>query len=213
MKEEAMSGTKRWPVKLARLTVDYPYVQEHERRGGHRLHDLVREVRQGVGQTLSEAIGPERFEQMWRVRASTGRGAAWANVCWFAAMHRGETESARDGRYLALLCDGEGRHFVQAIVWGTAAFRARHVGDGEEVRARLRARRGSVASWLRARADTAGFEIDADVDLSARSELARDYEVSCLIWRRYDVGEDVSGVETDLLTLSGVYRDMVGGQG
>lgn len=201
-----------WPVKLARLTVDYPIARMHERRGGHPLHALMREVREGVVETLSGAIGAQRFAQRWQVRASTGRGATWANVCWLAVMVRGETESAREGRYLALLCDVEGRHFVQAIAWGTAAFRERHA-QSANVRELLRERRASVAPWLRSRVDTAYFEVDEDVDLGATSELARDYERSCLVWRRYDVGEDLSRVSEDLVVLSAVYEEMLAGKG
>lgn len=211
MVSEGVDLTRSWPVKLARLTVDYPIAREHERRGGHRLHELVREVREGVSEALRDAVGASEFKRAWQVRASTGRGATWANVCWLAAMRRDETTSAREGRYLALLCDVEGRHFVQAIVWGTASFRERCEarGDGAHVRELLRQRREQVAAWLRERVDTAYFSVDEDVDLGARSELARDYEASCLVWRSYAVDEDLEAVSSDLVRLSEVYEEML----
>ena len=205
-------GRGAWPIKLARLVVDYPIARAHERRGGHPIHELVREVRHGVIRTLGEELGEDALRSTWRVRASTGRGEAWANVCWFAAMQRGETESARDGRYLAILCDVEGRHFIQAIAWGTAAFRQLHEGEQRDVRALLRARRRGLEDWLCERVDTSRFQVNEDVDLGATTELARDYEASCLVWRSYAVGEDLSSVREDLLTLSRVYMDMIGGK-
>ncbi len=120
------------------------------------------------------------------VRASSGRGARWANVPWVAAMHPSETDSAQDGRYVAALFHGDGSGVTVAIVWGTARLRRER---GADTRRALDARRERAARGLPGAERLRGvrFVVGEVASLGASSQLAQDYERSCVAHRSFSI--------------------------
>jgi hypothetical protein len=119
----------------------------------------------------------------WHTRASAGRGRTWANIPWIAVMDPRETTTAQRGRYLATLFAADGSALVLAAAWGTQRVRREM---GAEATSFLRTRRAKGARALRQEVeDPARFTWNQDVDLSAGTPLARDYERSCLAWHRW----------------------------
>lgn len=185
---------------------DYPIARQTPRHAGHGVHAMLGEVREGAEKWLAHTCDEHADLARWRTRASTGRGKAWANVCWVSIMMTQETTTAQDGRYLAWLFDAQGRHVVCALVWGTAKYR--RAMKGGDIAGGLRRRRASCAGWLEARLDPEVFSINEDVDLGAGTPLARDYERSCLAWRRYETAEELAQMRADFETLLGVYVEV-----
>lgn len=167
------------------------------------LEDLLRHYPQArdagpraAGHPLSVALGRVRQAQLERVRqgcpqaswiakASTGMGATWASVAWVGLMIPSETTSAKRGRYVTTLLAADGSALVVAIVWGTQQVRE---ARGAVASAYLTRRRARGARALEAHLpEDHGLTLDAPVSLGAPSLLARDYERSCLAWRRWPV--------------------------
>lgn len=157
------------PAQIAAIARAWPEARLMPRRADHPICARVGQLRQRIDSPLPGL----------KARASTGRAASWANVPWIAWMDPGETQSAQDGRYLALLWHGDGAGATLALAWGTQRLR-RRVGAG--AREAIAARRARGAADLEAGGplEAAGFVVDAPVDLGARTQLARDYEASCL---------------------------------
>ncbi len=199
-----MSMQKELQSAIEEVLRDYPIARSTPRHTRHSVHRALGQVRDSTQRSLETCHGTQELRDRWELRASPGRGERWANVCWVTAMRTQETETARDGRYLAWLFDAQGRYVMWGLVWGTSVLR-RSLVRGVDIGDALRTRRALHADWLRAHLDETVWHIDEDVDLGAGTPLARDYERSCLAWRIYAPGEDMSGVVSDVLELSGVY--------
>ena len=188
---------------------DYPIARATPRHGAHEVNRALGRVRELVEGWLIARRGALEVERSWKVRASTGRGRSWANVCWAAVMHQVESDTPEDGRYICWLFDAEGRHVALALAWGTTAFRRAHRDPDRSVSEGLAARRASQAERLRQELEAPGWRIDQDLDLAATTQLARDYERSMLAYKTYSRVEELSAMRGDFEELlEGVQGDV-----
>lgn len=153
----------------------YPTARYGPRHKHHTVFALMRAIRQSHQKHI-ESCSTEHL-----VRASTGIGATWANVPWLAVLDPRETDTAQDGRYVTAMFSADGSALVVAICWGTQRLRREH---GKQATTMLARRRASTIETLEGLLDDS-FAIGRDVDLAASTPLARDYERSCLAWRRF----------------------------
>lgn len=161
-------------------------------------HALLSEVRDAL-----EALKPGLI-----IKGSTGRGPRWANVPWAALLDPRETTSAQDGRYVAVLVHGDDSGATVAIVWGTTRLRRE---QGARTRAALDARRARAAEDLPEveRLCAGGFVVGEVAGLGASSQLARDYERSCIAYKSFTTQELVQSalVEDAIQCAVDVYVD------
>ncbi|QDG53962.1 DUF3578 domain-containing protein [Persicimonas caeni] len=154
----------------------YPLARYGPRHKQHVIFEIMGAIRQ------AHEAHVQPLAKDYLVRASTGIGATWANVPWLAVLDPQETDTAQDGRYVTTMFAADGSALVVAICWGTQRLRREH---GKEATDLLASRRASTVDTLTEHLDHV-FTIGQDVDLAASTPLARDYERSCLTWRRFD---------------------------
>jgi 5-methylcytosine-specific restriction enzyme B len=140
-------------------------------------------------------------------RVSFGRGN-WASVPWLAIMDERETTTTRRGIYCVYLFREDGSGVYLTLNQGVTEPRQRL--GGVAARASLR----SVARDIRpliGRLETAGFNLDENVDLRSSSSLGEDYQVSTIAHKLYSAGEVPADgrLSEDLEVLVATYESVL----
>ena len=144
------------------------------------------------------------------MRWSTGKGN-WARVPWLAVLNERETTTTQRGLYVVFL-------FRENM---TGVYLTLNQGVTEIVNEHGRTRGRTL---LRERADkygalapeliTAGFRIDAHIDLRTEAQLGTDYEFSTIAYKLYEAGQvpPDAQIEADLAAVLLAYDRMLSPQ-
>ncbi|MBM2575401.1 DUF3578 domain-containing protein [Jannaschia sp. Os4] len=151
------------------------------------------------------AAGAEAAASHHRVRASAGRGRAWAQVPWLAWFDELITTSAQRGFYVVLLLSPERATATLSLAIGSEAV-TRAFGEARG-RAVLRRRAADVRDRL---PDHAARFDAGPIDLGGTSTLPRGYEASHCFGRTYALPDlSDAALHADLHALLAAYADLI----
>lgn len=185
---------------LADVTAEILLRYPHEAGRPLSLSPLAATIREEWRAAGAEAAGSHH-----RVRASAGRGRAWAQVPWLAWFDELVTTSAQRGFYVVLLLAPERSTATLSLAIGSEAT-TRAFGEARG-RAVLRRRAADVRDRL---PDHAARFDAGPIDLGGTSALPRGYEASHCFGRTYALDAlDEGRMRADLHGLLDACADLV----